>query len=439
MNSSGTTRLLEVEAAVRPSARRGEQGRRLMERFRTGGARWALATSCLVCLSLAAGCGSDPAESGVEEPDDGGPRYAVASRVEDSDFTNSTMFVWVVDDLSEGAVRLDEATELPGRGSIWGLPRTEVFYVVSSEELTVSKYGVAGGKPELEARLGLGAAGISFLLGERMMFDGPDRAFLFDLVSGQALELDLAAMEITRSIDVSDVRIDAADYTFLGEPGFREHGGRLVAPLYGVSAAYDRVASESKVLFFDPTDGSIEVKAAPCGGLYYTAKAPSGDIHFASDPYVASIFMVDPERAPAPCMARMAAGQDELDTSVVALNDVTGGPTGGLVPGSDGVAYLRVLDAGLYSPSADATHLEAFSAQSWQTWRIELDEPGSAEPLDRQPLAGGIKVFEVDDQAYVNESTAGFGSTTLVRTTGDGAPARALTMPGATWGVLRVR
>lgn len=439
MNSSGTTRLLDAEAAARPSAWRGGEGRPPNERCVKWGARWPLATACLVCLPLMAGCGSDPGESGVEGPDDGGPRYAVASRVEDNDFTNSTMFVWVVDDLSGGSVSLGEATELPGRGSIWGVPRTEVFYVVSSEELTVSKYGVAGGKPELEARLGLGAAGISFLLGERMVFDGPDRGFLFDLVSGQALELDLAAMEITRSIDVSDARIDSADYTFLGEPGFREHGGRLVAPLYGTSAAFDRVASESKVLFFDPTDGSIEVKGAPCGGLYYTVKSPSGDIHLASDPYVASIFMVDPERAPAPCMARMAAGQDELDTSVVALNDVTGGPTGGLVPGSDGVAYLRVLDSGLYSPSADATHLEAFSAQGWQTWRIELDDPGSAEPLDRPPLAGGIKVFEVDDQAYVNESTAGFGSTTLVRTTGEGAPARALTMPGATWGVLRVR
>jgi hypothetical protein len=439
MSSSRTTRLLEVEAAARPSARHREEGPRLMERCRKGGARWALATSCLIGLPLMAGCGSDPGESGAREPDDGGPRYALASRVEDSDFTNSTMFVWVVGDLSGGTVSLDEATELPGRGSIWGLPRTEVFYVVSSEELTVSKYSVAGGNPELLARLGLGAAGISFLLGERMVFDGPDRAFLFDLVSGQALELDLAAMEITRSIDVSDARIDSADTTFLGEPGFREHGGRLVAPLYGTSAAYDRVASESKVLFFDPTDGSIEVKGAPCGGLYYTVKAPSGDLHFASDPYVASIFMIDPERAPAPCMARMAAGQDELDTDVVALNDVTGGPTGGLIPGSDGVAYLRVLDTGIYSPSADATHLEAYSAPGWQTWRIELDDPGAAERLDRQPLAGGIKVFEVDDQAYENESTAGFGSTTLVRTTGDGAPARALTMPGATWGVLRVR
>ncbi|WP_437810741.1 hypothetical protein [Sorangium sp. So ce1078] len=438
MNSSDT-RLLETDASARLSPRCGEKGRRLLDRVRKGSARSPLVMAWLSCLSAAAGCGSDPGKSGVEDVDDGGPRYAVASRVESSDFSNTTMFVWVVDDVSEGSVSLGEAIELPGRGSIWGVPRSEVFYVVSSEELTISKYGVASGKPELEARLGLSGAGISFLVGEEMVFDGPNRGFLFDFSSAQVLEIDLAAMEITRSIDVSDALIDSADHTFLGDPGFREHGGRLVAPLYGTSAAYDRVASESKVLFFDPADGTIEVKDAPCGGLYYTVKAPNGDIHFASDPYVASIFLIDPERSPAPCMARMAAGQEELDTAVVALNDVTGAPTGGLVPGSDGAAYLRVLDTDIYSPGADSTHLEAYAAPAWQTWRFELDDPTSAERLDRQPLAGGIKVFEVDEHAYENESTAGFGSTTLVRTTGDGAPARALTMPGVTWGVLRVR
>ncbi|WP_437607287.1 hypothetical protein WMF20_41770 [Sorangium sp. So ce834] len=410
-----------------------------MDRVRKRGARWPLAASWLLCLPLAAGCGSDPGESGAGDVDDGGPRYAVVSRVENSDFSNTTMFVWVVDDVNQGSVDLDEALEIPGSGSIWGVPRTEVFYVVSSEELTVSRYRLVGGKPELEERLGLRGAGISFLVGERMVFDGPDRGFLFDLTSAQVIEIDLAAMEITRSIDVSDALIDAADYTFLGEPDFREHGGRLVAPLYGTSAAYDRVASESKILFFDPKDGTFEVKGAPCGGLYYTVKAPNGDIHFASDPYVASIYMTDPERSPAPCMARMAAGEEELDTAVVALNDVTGAPTGGLVPGSDGAAYLRVLDADIYSPGAGATHLEAYAAPAWQTWRIELDDPTTAELTDRQPFAGGIKVFEVEEHAYENESSAGFGTTTLVRTTGDGAPARALTMPGATWGVLRIR
>jgi len=432
-------KLLQVEDAAHPSTHSGERVRRLMDRVRNGGARWPFVTSWLLCLPVAAGCGSEPGKSGAEDLDDGGPRYAVASRIESSDFSNPTMLVWVVDDVSEGSVSLDEAIELPGSGSIWGVPRAEVFYVVSSEELTISKYRVASGKPALEDRLGLSGAGISFLLGERMVFDGPDRGFLFDFTSAQALEIDLAAMEITRSIDMSDALIDSADFTFIGEPNFREHGGRLVAPLYGTSAAYDRVASESKILFFDPTDGTIEVKSAPCGGLYSTVEAPNGDIHFASDPYVASIFLMDPERSPAPCLARMAAGQEELDATIVALNDVTGGPTGGFVPGSDGVAYVRVLDTEIYPPGADSTHLEAYSAQAWQTWRIELDDPESAERLDREPLAGGIKVFEVDDHAYENESTDGFGSTTLVRTTGDGAPARALAMPGTTWGLLRVR
>ncbi|KYF49844.1 hypothetical protein BE08_46165 [Sorangium cellulosum] len=390
-------------------------------------------------MSGAAGCGSGAGDHAAGNLDDGGPRYAVAGRVNSGDFTSATSFVWVVDDVNEGSVGLGEAVELPGGASIWGVAQAEVFYVVSSEELTISKYGAAGGKPELKGRLGLNGAEISFLLGEKMLFDGPDRAFLFDLSSAQALEIDLAVMEITRHIDLSDALIESADYTLLGDPGFRKRGDRYVASVYGTSAKYDRMAGESKILFFDPADGSIEVKDAPCGGLNYTVEAANGDLYFASDPFVASLFLLDPERAPAPCMARMAAGKDEPDTAVVALNDVTGGATGGLIPGSDGVAYLRVLDTEIFSPGAGSTHLDVFSAPAWQTWRIDLSDPESAERLEHAPRAGGIKVFEVDGHAYENESTADFASTTLVRTTGDDAPARALTMPGVTWGVVRVR
>lgn len=436
---SAGTRLHQVEAAARFNTQRGDKGRSLLDRARKGSARWAVVTSWLCCLSGAAGCGSDAGDDVAADVDDGGPRYAVAGRVNSGDFSSATSFVWVVDDVNEGSVGLGEAVELPGGASIWGVPQAEVFYVVSSEDLTVSKYGLVGGKPELKERLGLSGEGISFLLGEKMVFDGPDRGFLFDLNSAQALELDLAVMEITRSIDLSDALIESADYILLGDPGFRKRGDRFVASVYGTSAMYDRVAGESKVLFFDPADGSIEVKDAPCGGLNYTVEAPNGDLYLASDPFVASLHLFDPETAPSPCMARMAAGQDELDTTVVALNDVTGGPTGGLIPGSDGVAYLRVLDTAIFSPSAGSTHLEAFSAPAWQTWQIDLSEPESAERLDDAPRAGGIKVFEVDGHAYENDSTADFASTTLVRTTGDDAPARALTMPGITWGAVRVR
>jgi hypothetical protein len=138
-------------------------------------------------------------------------------------------------------------------------------------------------------------------------------------------------------------------------------------------------------------------------------------------------------------MVRLAPGSNELDPMTVSLNEVLSGVVGGLIPGADGSAYVRVLDTSRFESTPDATYLEVYSASAWATWRIDLLGAGLPVRVDRPPLAGGIKVFEVDGQAYENESAANFASTTLVRTTGEGAPARALTMPGATWGIVRLR
>ncbi|WP_394832590.1 hypothetical protein LVJ94_39410 [Pendulispora rubella] len=391
------------------------------------------------CFLGVAGCSSDDSTSNTPPPTSSGPAYAVTGRVYSPDFTQVTSLLWLVSDINGGEAKLDQAIELPGGASIWGVPQTGVFYVVSSEQLTVSKYGLNGGRPEVQGKLGLGGVGISALLGENMLFDGPNKGYLFDPKSGQALELDLAAMQIVRRISLAEVLIAGSENTFLAQNGFRKFGNRYVTAVYGTSANYDQVAPESKILFFDTSNGTMAVKKAPCGGLLYTASAPNGDVYFASDPYVASVHLISPSHSPAPCLARLAAGQDTLDPTVVTLNDVTGAPSGGLIPGSNGEAYVRVLDRTLYAPAPGATYNQAFSATAWQTWRITLDNTKPAERTDAAPLAGGITVFEVDGQAYENVSTANFATTTLRRRTGDGAPAQGLVMPGVTWGIVRIR
>ena len=395
--------------------------------------------SWIACCLGAVGCSSNDSNSNAPPPSNDGPMYAVTGRVYSPDFSQVTSLLWLVRDIDAGEAKLDQAIELPGGASIWGVPQTGVFYVVSSEQLTVSKYRLNNGRPEVQGKLGLGGVGIAALLGENMLFHGPDKGFLFDPKSGQVLELDLAAMQIVRRISLSDVLVAGADNTFFSQNGFYKFGNRFVTSVYGTSANYDHVAPESKILFFDPTNGTLEVKKAPCGGLLYTVGAPNGDVYFASDPYVASVYLISPDHSPAPCLARLAAGQDALQPSIVALNDVTGAPSGGLIPGSNGDAYVRVLDRTLYSPAPGATYQSAFSATAWQTWRISLDNTKPAERTDAAPLAGGITVFEVDGQAYENVSTANFATTTLRRRTGDGAPALGLVMPGVTWGIVRIR
>jgi hypothetical protein len=270
-----------------------------------------------------------------------------------------------------------------------------------------------------------------------MVFDGPDRAYFFELNSAQALVLDLAEFAIVRSIALQDVLLES-ELNFLSDTGFRRLGNRLVTSVYGTSADFLRASSQSKLLIFDPESGGFEVKDTPCGGLNYSVVAPGGDIYFSTDPYIASVHWTDAENAPAPCMVRLSQSSGEFSAQRVALNDLTGGPTGGLVPGPDGSAWLRVLDTSVYSAGPGSSYLEAFSAPTWRTWSIDLSDSPRAEPIERAPLAGGIRVFEIDGNAYENESSADFASTTLIKTT-DAASARGLSMPGVAWGIVRVR
>ena len=118
------------------------------------------------------------------------------------------------------------------------------------------------------------------------------------------------------------------------------------------------------------------------------------------------------------------------------LNELTGAPTGGLIPSGGSSIYVRVLDP---RPPTNATGMELFGLASWATWEIDLSPLEAPRRIERNPVAGGISYFVVDGEAYENESAADFSSTTLIRTTGPGAPAEGLRTPGVPFSVVRLR
>jgi hypothetical protein len=399
-----------------------------------------LATATLLSVLAPAFSGCSERESEAGGPGAEGPLYAINVRTYGTDFGDPISYIALASDLESGEVSLADALEIPGASSMWGIPESGELFLVSAENQTVTKYRLAAaGGLQPAGRLGLSGAGVTALVTEAIAFDGPTRGFLFDVGSAQALELDLGAMEITGSHDLSGMLIETAELTFLAEGGFHARGDHLIGAAYGSTAAFDGVARVSKVGFFDLSDGSIEVVEVPCGGLLYSFEAESGDWYFSTDPWVAGIHALDGARAPAPCMVRLPAGSRTFDPAIVALNDVTGGVTGGLIPGSNGTAYVRVLDQDVFPLTIGTDYLAPFSVSAWTTWRINLLHPASAVRVDRPHIAGGIKFATVDEQVYQNESSADFASTTLVRTTGEDAPAPGLVVPGVPWNILRVR
>ncbi|MET0341380.1 MAG: hypothetical protein ABW252_10275 [Polyangiales bacterium] len=389
------------------------------------------------------GCGDDdgPAEvagssgTAAEQPS----QFAVCSKVYGTDFSESTSLLWLVNQLEGGALPRQDAVELAGAVTMWGVPGSGEFYVVGAEALTVTKYRVQGSSLQAADRIGLAGAGLTALIGEQMVFVDTHRAFLFDPVSLQALELDLDAMHIVGTLPLPQLELEGAERTFFSAPGFTRHGDRFVAALYGTTLAYDRVTPASKLVFFDPATKAVEVKDAPCAGLGYSVAGLDGALHFATDPWVASLSMVSPATGAPSCMVRLPAGSTQPDAQTVSLDALTGGVTGGLIPGSNGTAYVRVLDRVLFRPSAQPSYNDAYSAEVWQTWKIDLSGRTPAIRVERAPMAGGIRAFDVGSAAYENASTANFASTTLVRTTGADAPRPGVSMPGVAWGLLKVR
>ena len=390
----------------------------------------------ILVFLLATACG-DEGDGDAVGPT---PRYAVSTNVFSADLAESTLFIGFVDNLNSGEVDLVDALEISGSGSLWGVDSTGEFYVTSSESVSIRKFAFERGRLTEIGRIGLGGVGVTMLVGAAMVFDGPDRGYLFDVSSGQALELDLRALEIVRSVDLSEW-LDASQPTFLGYRFIERGNDELVGVTYATDFVQETVSTVSQILFFDVATGGFELRPSPCGGIQYGVQTANGDIFFASDPWVASVHAVDETRAPAPCLIRIPAGSRDPAAQTFDLSELTGAPTGGLIPSGSNSAFVRVLDTESYPLAPTSTGLELFGAPFWQTWEIDLSDPTQLRRVEREPelLPGGIAWLQVDGEFYENVSTTDFAATTLYRTTSASGPTPGLTVPGVPFNIVRLR
>lgn len=393
-------------------------------------------TLAVVSAFAMSACGdSESEETGPTLMD--GPLYALSTQIFGTSFSDVTSYVALVNTLDSGEAVLDNALEIGGGAIAYAPEQGGEFYVVSGETLTVTKYGVdANGGFEQQGQIGLSGAGVSLVFGESMVFDGPDRGYLFELNSGQILELDLDAMEIEESIDASSL-LDAAQPTFVDRQSILVRDGKFVGVAYATDQIQETVSSVSTYFELDPATNTLDTRAAPCGGLANAVEAGNGDLYLSTEAYTASIHRVDPSRAPAPCMVRLPAGSDVFD-SPIALNDLTDGPTAGIIPSTGTTGLIRVLPSDV-TVTETTTGLALFSLPAWETWRLTLDSNPTATRLDAPDLAGGIRYYAVGSDAYQNSSEADFSSTQLQLTSGTGVPEAGVVVPGIPFSVFQIR
>ena len=387
---------------------------------------------CTAAFLMSSGCSDD----GGDVESSATPTYAIGLRVLGTGQTQ-TGFVAFTDDLTSGQLELSDALEFPGGGRLWGVPGTGTFFVTRNEEVTLAKYAFQNGGLQQLDRLSLARQGITEFVDSFLIFDGPDRGYLFDLGVTQAIEIDLDAMEIVGVLDLS-LLADPSLPTFISFGKFLPHETGLVAATYGLDLVEGTVSGESKIAFFDPSTGEVEALPAPCGGLFTGARIEGGDLIFAADPFVAAAHFLDDTRAPAPCLVRVSGTRREIVGDPIELNALTGLPTGGIIPAGESVLLLRALIPELL-PDGPITSFEIFGIPVWNTWSMDVSAPVDATETEQALLPGGIVFFDVDGVVYENVSTSDFGRTILTRTNGPGAPEPALETPGLPFNIVRLR
>ena len=382
-------------------------------------------------MALVVGCDSGSGDGdGNLAVDETGPRFAIAASAISPQTFEPIAYVGFAENLDGGEVSVSDALEVPGGAQVWGVPGNGIIFVTRLEAATISKFAFVGGELTELGRVGLSGVGVSRLEEEQLVFDGPDHGYLFDLISGQIIELDLNAMEIQSTTDITDL-LDAELPTFIYN--FQERAdGRLTTVTYATDFEQELVSDTSWILVFDPETGTLERYAAPCGGLMYTAESASGDWVYMSGPWVAAVHSTNSSRAPEPCIVRLPVGSDQPEAQTPVLAELTGEPSGGLVPIGDGQVYVRGLDTESYPITDTTTAVDLYiAASAWRTWRVDLDNPTSATLLDDVPRRIGGITFLFDGEAYYeNNTTTDLSSSTLVRTTADGDVQDGLRVPG---------
>ena len=386
------------------------------------------------------GCGDEDNSTGGNGGTQDDSVFAVLANVFSPGFTSQISYVGFTPTLDAGEIQLSDMIEVASGGTLFGIDGSGEFYIVSQEELTVTKYTLDdAGLPEQIGRLGLLSQGINSLgANGALAFDGPDRGFLVAVPAGVILELDLEAMTIVRRIDVSEL-IQPDLPTFIAAPGFPRSGNRLVFATYAFDLTTEVFSPQSKIAFLDPDSGEVEAVDAPCGGLSLSTTS-DGDIYFVTGPYLASVNVLDDSRAPIPCMVRLPAGSTTPEAVFASLNDLTGGrPSGGAIPIGDERVLVRAADTDAFPIMDNATAQGLFALPVWETWQVDLRGQDAPERLDREYRTGSMQFFRLGDQAYEAATATDFSSTTLVRVTGSDAPLNALVTPGVPFQIVRVR
>lgn len=369
-------------------------------------------STALLALSLLAGCG-DSEEPGTD--DNTGPLYAITTQLLAADPAES--YVVVTHQAEQTAsLSLDKAIKVPGRALGVGIPKSGSLYVVSDESATVTRYQLnSSGSLESSGTVSFASKGVTSL-GEyqaNFQFISETKAYFFDGATAQVVIWNPTAMTVTGSIPLDALIIPDTILAFSG--AVVKLGQQIIMPVGWRPVSGIGITQKAGVVSIDTTTDVASIATDDrCGYTHDAAVGTDGKVYIATEAYGAAVRRVAAD-APEPCLLKFDPQTRAFDSTFYrSLPELVGGGTAGaLIPGSQGTAYIRVLDESI-APVLEGTHPRTIaSGTGWQWWELKLDTMIATRKADFPSTSGSVFLFESQNHTLYSEFGAGAASTTL--------------------------
>jgi hypothetical protein len=401
--------------------------------------RSSLYRIALTCLALGMACDSDSTrEIGFAAPGTG-PTYLAVARIWDD--TTTTSYLHAIPSLSAGTL-VDPALarELPGAAKLFAQRDLGWFAIGGGEAPTITRYTLgADGQLEPGRSISLQPFGVDDLW-DSLYFVSADKAYYPDTTNSQLVIWNPTSMEVTGTLDLGETaRDDYLSYYGL-TPILR--GNKLIFSVGWFDwETNDSVMDETGLVVIDTDTDTLSRFDIDrrCAGITQAIEVASGDTYFVSSALAGAAYRLG-RLASAPCALRVRANADAFDPDYrVDLGDLTGGNIAGEpMPGGAGLV-LREFDESLATVESDALTWDLTGQAAWRWLRWDVSNNRVSTMDDLEPSTSDVFWFTVDDQVFASETTPDYSQTTLIQLPQNGAPSRALTVPGFLQGIARIR
>ncbi|NMO20490.1 hypothetical protein HPC49_34135 [Pyxidicoccus fallax] len=401
-------------------------------------------TAAALALSLFAACGDDEKEPTPQpQPPPETPMYAAVAQT--SVNGASTSYVVLTDkvDLTT-PLTLENAIEISGRALGSGIAKTGSLYVSSSEGADITRYDLTSeGRLERKTSVSFSGRGVNNIseYQNQFQFVSPTKAYYFDGRTSQVIVWNPTEMTVTSAVPVAGLAVEGGTTTFATHPV--RSGNLVIMPVGWRTSNTAAVIKRAGVIVVDTTTDSatlVEDPDARCGYVRDGVVGPDGMVYLGTEAYGAAAYRVAGGSTPVPCLLKFNPQTREFDRQFFReLSSFTGGgTTGALLPGPQGTAYLRVLNAN-YAIGPNTSARTVASAAEWGWWQLKLDTL-VATKVDTLPAStGSTFLFNAADNRVLFTEFANNSSTTNFRELTDHSGKVAFSTQGLAFSFLQLR